>query len=142
MRTPADGHAKGHLRPLLYRRAWLAVWALGWLLCIVLSLIAPPTLPETPPMADKLGHLLAYAVLAAWAVQLFATRRALVLSLIALVALGVVLEFAQGALTTTRLADPRDALANSLGVLLGSALVWTPARNALLLLEGRIHRAQ
>lgn len=111
------------------------------MLCILLSLIAPPALPETPPMSDKLGHLLAYGVLAAWAVQLFSTRRALLLSLMALITLGIVLEFAQGALTATRLADPRDALANTIGVLLGSALAWTPARNALLLLEGRIHRA-
>ncbi len=127
-----------HLRPLRYSRAWLSVWAFGWLLCIVLSLIAPPDLPVTPPLSDKLGHLLAYGVLAAWAVQLFATRRALVLSLMALIALGIALEFAQGALTTTRLADPRDAFANTLGVLLGSALVFTPLRNTLANLERRL----
>lgn len=126
------------LRPFHYRRLWLGIWIFGWSLCIVLSLIAPPDLPETPPMSDKLGHLLAYGTLAAWAVQLFATRRALVLSLIALSALGVVLEFAQGALTTTRMADPRDALANTLGVLLGGALAWTPGRNILQRLERRM----
>lgn len=120
----------------------MAVWALGWLLCIALSLINPPDMPQTPPLSDKLGHLLAYATLAAWAVQLFSSRRALVASLLSLVALGIALEFAQGALTTTRLADPRDALANALGVLLGGVLAMTPARNALAYLEQHIGRTR
>lgn len=129
--------SSAHLRPLRHQRLWLGVWAFGWLLCIALSLISPPDLPETPPLSDKVGHLLAYGVLAAWAVQLFAPRRALVASLLALIALGVLLELAQGGLTASRKADPRDALANTLGVLLGGALVFTPVRNALSSLEKR-----
>ncbi len=129
-----------HLRPLRYAYAWLAVWAFGWLLCIALSLVTPPELPETPPLSDKVGHLLAYGVLAAWAVQLFATRPALVSSLLALVALGIGLEYAQGALTETRLADPRDALANTLGVMLGGSVAFTRARFALLRLERHLGR--
>lgn len=129
--------AATHWRPLRHQRLWLGVWVFGWLLCIALSLIAPPDLPETPPLSDKIGHLLAYGVLAAWAVQLFAPRRALVASLLALIALGVLLELAQGGLTVSRKADPRDALANALGVLLGGALVFTPVRNALSSLEKR-----
>jgi len=114
------------------------VWLFGWLLCIALSLIAPPDLPATPPLSDKLGHFLAYGMLAAWAVQLFATRRALVLSLMALIALGIALEIAQGALTVTRMADPRDAFANTLGVLLGGVLAFTPLRNTLAALDRRL----
>ena len=139
MTDPARGLRAARLRPLRHQRLWLGVWVFGWLLCIALSLIAPPDLPETPPLSDKLGHLLAYGVLAAWAVQLFAPRRALVASLVALIALGVILELAQGGLTATRKPDPRDALANALGVLLGGALVFTPVRNALSILEKRWH---
>lgn len=129
------------MRPLRHPRVWIAVWLFGWLLCIALSLIAPPDLPQMPRMSDKLGHLLAYGLLAAWAVQLFATLRSLLASLAALIVLGIAMEFAQGTLTTSRLADSRDVLANILGVLLGGALAWTPARNALLRLEHRLHHA-
>ncbi len=140
--TSALGHgAHVHLHDLRWLRLWLGVWIFGWALCIVLSLIPPPPLPPTPPLSDKLGHCLAYATLAAWAVQLFATRRALVLALLALIALGVGLEFAQGALTTTRLADPADALANTLGVLLGASLAYTPARHMLRGIERMVARS-
>ena len=137
MTNLARGFGAAHLRPLRQQRLWLGVWVFGWLLCIALSLITPPELPQTPPLSDKLGHLLAYGVLAAWAVQLFVPRRALVASLLALIALGVILELAQGGLTATRKSDPRDALANTLGVLLGGALVFTPVRNALSSFEKR-----
>ena len=137
MTHPARDFGAAHLRPLRHQRLWIGVWVFGWLLCIALSLISPPDLPETPPLTDKIGHLLAYGVLAAWAVQLFASRRALVASLLALIALGVLLELAQAELTAVRKADPRDALANTLGVLLGGALVFTPVRKALSSLEKR-----
>lgn len=135
MTTAQSSALHVHLNALRWMPLWLGVWVFGWALCITLSLIPPPPLPPTPPLSDKFGHCLAYATLAAWAVQLFATRRALALALLSLVALGVALEFAQGALTTTRLADPADALANTLGVLLGASLAYTPARHALLGIE-------
>ncbi len=135
-----DPSSTAHLRPLHHRRLWLGVWAFGWLLCIALSLISPPDLPETPPLSDKVGHLLAYGVLAAWAVQIFRPRGALLASLVALVLLGVALELAQGGLTETRKGDPRDALANTLGVMLGGALVFTPLRNLLSVVETRWRR--
>jgi hypothetical protein len=46
--------------------------------------------------------------------------------------MGVALEFAQGAFTVTRMADPADALANAVGVALGLLTVFAPWRDALL----------
>jgi VanZ family protein len=107
------------LRAFARPRVWLGIWIFGWLLAITLSLVRPPSIGLDVPDSDKLGHLLAYFTLSAWAVMVFATRRAQWLAALALVALGVGMEFAQGAFTDYRMQDPRDALANTVGVLLG-----------------------
>jgi VanZ family protein len=99
---------------------------------IVGSMLPALLLPDLPPGSDKLEHVLGYAVLAAWAVQIFATRRALVVAGVGLVALGVAIEIAQDALTTTRMMDAADVVANSVGVLLGLATVLLPMRDWLL----------
>jgi VanZ family protein len=127
----------GALRTFARPRLWLGVWAFGWVLAIALSLMHPPQLGIDLPDSDKVGHLLAYATLSAWAAMLFATRRARVGAALALVALGIALEFAQGALTDDRLRDPMDALANTLGVVLGSAVLLGRAQFALQALDRR-----
>lgn len=118
---------------------WLGIWIFGWLLCVVLSLM-PPIQLGGPPDSDKLGHFLAYFTLSAWAVMLFRTRRTQLLAAIALILLGFAMELAQATLTTTRLGDPRDALANTLGVLAGLALGYTPAARLLHHLDHRLFR--
>ena len=80
-----------------------------------------PALPNVPPGSDKFEHFLAYALLAARAVQLYARWPALLGAGLGLVLLGIGLEYAQGALTATRLMDRWDALANTLGVIAGLA---------------------
>ena len=127
----------GPLRAFARPRLWLGIWILGWALAITLSLLRPPPVGIDLPESDKLGHLLAYATLSAWAVMLFATRRAWVLAATGLVALGIGMEVAQGALTDYRLADPRDAIANTLGVLLGLAALLGRAQFALQALDRR-----
>lgn len=72
------------------------------------------------------------------AVQLFATRRALLSAAFGLVLLGVGIEIAQGALTTNRSADPYDALADTLGILAGLCLAWTPLRWVMLRMDKRM----
>ena len=118
-------------------RLWLGVWVFGWLLCISLSLIQPPDL-GAPQDSDKLGHFLAYGTLSAWAVALFATWSARLRAAVALVVLGIALEWAQGALTPYRMSDPMDALFNALGVGLGLLLGLTPLRKALVWLDRRL----
>lgn len=115
-----------------WRRVWPALWWLAVLAVIVLSLVPTPRQVGLPPNSDKVEHLLAYAVLAAAAVQVFRPGRALAFAAVGLVSMGVLLEFAQGAMTTYRQADPADALANSLGVLLGLSTALSPWRDALL----------
>ena len=125
------------LRDFARPRLWAGLWAFGWVLAIALSLVRPPSIGLDVPDSDKLGHLLAYATLSAWAVMLFATRRGWLLAALALVALGIGLEFAQGALTDYRLRDPRDALANTLGVLLGLGVAMTRMQGWLQSLDRR-----
>lgn len=113
------------LRDFRHPRAWLGVWIFGWVLCIVLSLLPPISL-GAPPDSDKVGHLIAYFVLSAWAVLIFRTRRAHWLAALALVGLGIAMEFAQALLTVDRMGDPRDAVADAVGVLAGVAIGYTP----------------
>ncbi len=116
------------------------MWCLAIVLVIVACLLPGQDLPEVPGGFDKLEHLVAFCLLAMAAVQLYATRRALVVAALGLVALGIAIEFAQGTLTTTRSMDAWDAVADACGVLLGMASVWTPWRDVLLRLDARLWR--
>ena len=91
-----------------------------------------------PPGSDKVGHFLAYFTLTAWAVWTFRARRTHLLAALALVGLGVAMEFAQARLTQVRLGDVRDALANTLGVAAGLSLTFTPMARALEWLDARL----
>jgi VanZ family protein len=124
------------LKPLRRPRLWLGLWWLAIALGIVVSLVPPPAI-DAPRGSDKLVHLLSYGALAVGAVQLFATRTALLRAGAGLVGLGVALELAQQAFTSTRMLDPRDAAANTLGVLLGLLVARTPLRDLLAKLDAR-----
>ena len=121
-----------------FRRPWLwsALWSLAIAVVVVASLLPAPELPDAPG-SDKLHHFLAYFALAAAAVQLYARWTSLLGAGLGLVLLGVGLEHAQGALTETRMADYRDALANALGVVAGLGTRLAPWRDALLRLDQR-----
>ena len=123
------------LKPLRWPRAWLALWWLAVLGTVVVCLIPPPPIP-LPENSDKVEHFLAYFLLASSAVQIYQRRAALILAAVGLIALGIGIEFAQGALTVSRMADPMDALANSIGVLAGMAIMFTPLRDLLVRLRG------
>lgn len=125
------------MRAFRFPRLWLGLWLAGWILCIVLSLVPPPDLPG-PAGSDKLGHFLAYFTLTAWAVGIFRTRRAHLLSALALVGLGIAMEIAQASLTSVRLGDVRDAVANTLGVAVGLLLGFTPLQFLLERLDRRL----
>jgi len=127
--------ATGMLKPLRFPRVWLGLWWLAIAVTIVVCLIPPPPL-ALPQNSDKVEHFLAYFLLASAAVQIYRTRAALLWAGVGLVLLGVGIEFLQGALTTDRMADPMDALANSIGVVVGMATVFTPLRDLLLRMKG------
>ncbi|HEY5971577.1 MAG TPA: VanZ family protein [Pseudoxanthomonas sp.] len=128
-------NARNLLKPFRRPKLWSGIWLLAVFLVIALSLLPAPSLSTLPTGSDKIEHFLAYFLLAAGVVQLFAARSAMLFACTALVVLGVGLEFAQGMLTSTRSQDPFDALANALGVLSGFATTLTSWRDLLLRLE-------
>jgi VanZ family protein len=131
-------NARAWLRPLRHPRAWLALWWLAVALVFAACLVPARDLPSVPHGFDKLEHFLAFFLLAASAVQLYATRRALWCAAIGLLALGVAIELAQFAFTRTRSMDPMDVLADAVGVAAGFATALTPLRGLLLRLEARL----
>lgn len=123
------------IKPLRRPRVWMALWALAVLVVIVACLIPPPPIP-LPENGDKGEHFLAYFILAGSAVQLFRRGRPLLWVALGLVLMGIGIEFAQGALTSNRSADPMDAIANTIGVLAGMGIALTPLRDILLRWRG------
>jgi len=131
-RRPRFGRSfKPLRRPVLWGGLWIAAIAV----VVVLSLAPSMPMPDVRD-GDKLGHFLAYSALAASAVQLYARWPSLLGAGIGLVLLGIGLEYAQGALTDTRMQDPADALANTLGVIAGLATRLTPMRDLLMRIDG------
>lgn len=124
------------LKALRRRRLWSGMWALAIAIVVVLSLLPAEELPQDSGI-DKLHHFLAYFVLAAAAVQLYARWPSLLGAGLGLVLMGIGLEHAQGVLTETRMADRWDALANTIGVIAGLATRLTPWRDALLRFDRR-----
>jgi len=119
---------------LKYRYFWLSA---GWLLIslvLYLSLMPHPTEPLSFKNADKLEHAFSYAMLALWFCQLYRSVKLRAAVVIALVGLGVALEFVQG-WTGYRMFDVLDMLANSVGVMLGWLLVLTPLGNLFVYIE-------
>lgn len=114
---------------------WLGIWIFGWLLCVFLSVITPPNISFNVSNSDKIGHFLAYGTLSAWAVMLFRQKRTWILNAVALIFLGIAMEFAQGYLTTTRMMDWHDALANTIGVALGLCVSLLPMQVWLVTLD-------
>lgn len=115
------------LRPLRFPRASIAVWVLMFAVVTVGSLLPAHDIPTPPfPGFDKVEHLSGYAVLSAYSVLLFATPRARLLAMAAVIAFGCGIEVAQGIFTTTREPDILDALANASGALLGQLMALLP----------------
>ena len=121
-----------------FRRPWLwaGLWVLAIAAVVVGSLVPGRDLPAVP-VSDKFEHFAAYAVLAAGAVQLFARRVSWAFVCLLLVLMGIGLEILQAEMALGRVLDRNDALANTIGVLLGLATSLTPWRDALLRLDPR-----
>jgi VanZ family protein len=102
---------------LRYRALWLTG---GWLIVAAilwLSLIpAPPKLDIDE--GDKLAHFVGYGLLMFWFCEVYAESLARFACGAAWTAMGVAIEFLQGALGY-RSYEPVDMLANTVGVLLG-----------------------
>jgi len=105
-----------------YRGYWLAG---GWLVCAAIVWLS--LMPSPPSVgfeySDKLGHFVAYGALMYWFCQLYASRTARLGYGIGFAAMGIALEFIQGALGY-RSFEVADMGANALGVLLGWAAAF------------------
>ncbi len=132
--TPRLGRSlKPFKRPVL----WAGLWVLAIAVVVVASLVPVSGLPDVPKNFDKVEHFVAYAALAAGAVQLFARRLSWAIVCVLLVLMGIGLEHLQAQMALGRMLDRVDALANTLGVLAGLATAFTPWRDALLRLDWR-----
>jgi VanZ family protein len=123
------------------RRAWRAI---GWALVTAVvwgSLASLPELPVQIEGGDTAAHVVAYTVLMVWFAQLDEHAAARVALAAGFVAMGVGLEFAQGALSYRNF-DVIDMAANATGVVLGWALA--PPRGPRLLgwAESRLDRTR
>lgn len=119
---------------LQYRKVWLAG---GWLLVasvVYLSLTPHPPEPMSFPNVDKLEHGLAYAALSFWFCQIYISLRQREVVIISLMAMGIVIEVAQG-MTGYRYFEYADMLANGMGVMLGVILSRTRMGRAFIWIE-------
>jgi VanZ family protein len=106
-----------------------AGWA--WAAAIVWLSLTPQPPGVDVPQGDKLGHLAAYGLLMLWFSLLYAARPVRIACAAGFIAMGVGLEFVQGALGY-RSFELYDMAANTLGVLLGwtAAALWQKIRAA------------
>lgn len=109
--------------PLRFPRLWLS---LGWLaiaLAIVVCLLPSNRLPQPPNLSDKSEHFLCYLLLSCWFAGIYPRAKYWIIA-IGLVVMGVLIEFAQGAMGWGRQADAHDVLANTTGIVAGLLLCW------------------
>lgn len=119
-----------------------AYWqAAGWLgvgLIITLSLTpAPPQI--NIENGDKFGHLAAYGLVTLWFAQFYTGLRQRIWLAVGMVALGVAMEYAQGA-TGYRMFDVADMIADTVGVAIGWLAAPPRLPNLLSWVEKRITR--
>lgn len=128
--------ARSALRPFHRPQLWMVLGLAMVGVVVAGSLLPARGLPPVPFSGfDKVQHLLGYAALSTYAVMLFGRLRTQAICAVGLVVLGVGLELAQAALTSSRQADPADALFNSLGVLAGLLVAATPLASLLLRID-------
>jgi VanZ family protein len=127
------------LEPHALRRIWLAAGWFGVVGVVVLSLIPPPPEMLGVENEDKLGHIAAYGLLMWWFAQdVLAARRRAGMAL-ALIALGVALEFLQG-WGGLRSFSVADMVADAAGVAVGWALAPPRLPNLLQRVTVALHR--
>ncbi len=103
---------------MIFRKLSQMAFVIGLLAVILLSLAPPEALPD-PGTWDKLNHAMAYGALALAGGLGFRGLRSLLFVGIGLLILGIALEITQTVLTS-RSASAYDALANLIGISLGS----------------------
>ena len=124
------------LKPFRRPWLWVGLWVLAIAAVVIGSLVPAQDLPKLQ-VSDKLEHFAAYALLSAGAVQLFVRRLSWGSVCVILVLMGIGLEYLQAQMGLGRMLDRQDALANTIGVLIGLATAFTPLRDLLLRIDRR-----
>lgn len=108
---------------LRFPKLWLGLGWLAVVLAIIVCLVPMNELPQPPGLNDKSEHIIGYVLLSCWFAGIYPKSRYWIIG-VGLAVMGVLVEFAQGAMHLGRQADPYDVLANCIGVLLGMLLSW------------------
>jgi VanZ family protein len=118
-------------------------WALGCglLIFIVYVSVADLSLPQVDAsFGDKVNHLLAYGLLTGWFGQLIKSSRHRLLAAFGFVALGMLMEVIQSTLPH-RWFDMKDALANTLGVIIALVVLHFGGNTILQRFEKALSRS-
>lgn len=127
------------MRNLVCMRWWLAGGFALIALTVYWSLAAAPIgLPQSE--CDKCGHIVVYGVLMGWFAGLIRLKNLWLLA-VALMALGICLEFLQQA-TGPRLYELLDIAANATGIVAAWLVAWLGAAQWAGWVEGKFVRAQ
>ncbi len=116
------------------------VWfGAGYVLLVFVATVSLIPISNDGGVSDKLMHLLTYLVLSSWFSLLVMQARSLLSVGIGLILFGILIEMFQ-AMTSYRSAEFADAVANSLGVLIGLVFHFTPLHRVLRWLDVRLYR--
>lgn len=126
-----------HLR---YKTLWVGIGILMLVTVAVASVISLPAPVKSVMLHDKVLHTVAYAGLMGWFAQIYRHDLTRLLLAVALMMMGVVIEFIQGTVPQRQF-DVLDMVANTSGVLLAWALAYTWVGNVLEKVEGWFFRA-
>ena len=122
--------------PLRHRTAWLAAVAV-LVATIATGSLVPATTVESIGVWDKFQHAGAYFVLTVMLVGIV-ERRAYPLAGVGALLFGGLIEIAQGTLTTTRVMDWHDLVANSTGIVAALGCAWLGLGGWALWVESRL----
>lgn len=114
-------------------------WIGGW---VLLALIVYGSLKPSGPVPsywpkDKVLHFTAYLLLAFWFSGITERRRYPIVAVF-LLAVGVAIEYAQGAMGFGRTSDWHDVIANSCGIASGLALAYAGLGSWMATIERRL----
>lgn len=110
-----------HLR---FKALWVSIGILMLATVAIASVISLPAPVKSVMLHDKLLHTVAYAALMGWFAQIYRHDLTRLLLAVALVLMGIVIEFIQGTVPQRQF-DVLDMVANTSGVLLAWALAYT-----------------
>lgn len=121
------------------KNLWLTIGFVLVMLVIVASLMPNPPNPADFRGSDKLEHFAAYATMMFWFAQIYRRNRVRWAIALALVMLGISLEYLQR-LSGYRTFEYADMGANAAGVLCALLLAHTPLSRSLAVVERSLVR--